>query len=222
MTTRTFESFDIDDVERTFNVQRTFEHPLLDAWLQLSGKEDSINAVNASVYEVLEKYRNKLKLNVDTWNEDELKFHFIAPLISVIDFAIEEKNIHSFTQRTITAVVGDVQLTGRVDFVIATGKSKPIQPFFFLHEYKKERTGETDPKAQLLAEMLAARELNAVKYPLYGCYVVGRNWFFLVLEGSIYAESDAFVATHSDDMLRIYAILCEAKVIIAKLADLFK
>ena len=67
--------------------------------------------------------------------------------------------------------------------------------------------------------MLAARELNAIEYPLYGCYVVGRNWFFLVLEGSVYAESKQFAASDEDDMLRIFSALKEAKVIITRLAE---
>ena len=155
--------------------------------------------------------------SANLWNEDELKFHFIAPLIRLINYTTER--YRPFTQRKITALVNTIKLTGRVDFVVATGKAKPIQPFFFLHEYKKEHTGESDPRAQLLVEMLAARELNAIEYPLYGCYVVGRNWFFLVLEGSVYAESKQFAASDEDDMLRIFSALKEAKVIITRLAE---
>jgi hypothetical protein len=34
--------------------------------------------------------------------------------------------------------------------------------------------------------------------PLYGCYVVGRNWFFLVLNGKEYDVSLAYDATQDD------------------------
>jgi hypothetical protein len=117
-----------------------------------------------------------------------------------------------------TAVVNDIKLTGRVDFVLATGKTKPIQPFFFLHEYKKERGSDNDPRAQLLVEMLAARELNQTGYPLYGCYVVGRNWFFVVLDGNEYSESLEYSAVQ-DDIFQIFSILREAKAIITRLAE---
>jgi hypothetical protein len=168
--------------------------------------------------------REVLQMNVDLWNEDELKFKFIAPFVSLARYNTPKFRV--FTQRTITATLQSVQheemiLSGRVDFVVATGKAKPIQPFFFLHEYKKEHASESDPRAQLLVEMLAARALNGIEYPLYGCYVVGRHWFFVVLEGSMYAESDEYSASDKDDMLEIFAALREAKAIITRLAEQF-
>ena len=215
MITKTFEKWDTDEIELTFGLKRELSHPTLKAWTDAALSAKDIDEVS---HRSLESLRIKLLLYVNGWNEDEIKFRFIAPLINIVDFDIEEKNIHSFTQRTITAVVNDIKLTGRVDFVLATGKTKPIRPYFFLHEYKKERGSDNDPRAQLLAEMIAARELNKAEYPMYGCYVIGRNWFFLVLEGSVYAESDAFVATQ-DDIFHIFSILREAKAIITRLAE---
>jgi hypothetical protein len=214
MITKTFDSWDTDDIERTFHLRRTFDSSILQSWIDVP----TLTTLDATTRQNLEALRLKLQLYVDGWNEDELKFHFIAPLISIIDFSIERKNVHSFTQRTLTATVGDVQMTGRVDFIVATGKTKPIQPFFFLHEYKKEFASNSDPRAQLLAEMLAARELNAIEYPMYGCYVVGRMWFFVVLEGNTYAQSSDFSAS-GEDIFQIIAILTEAKRIIGTLAD---
>jgi hypothetical protein len=214
MITKTFDSWDTDDIERTFNLRRTFDSSILQSWIDVP----TLTTLDATTRQNLEVLRLKLQLYVDGWNEDELKFHFIAPLMSIIDFSIERKNVHSFTQRTLTAIIGDVQMTGRVDFIVATGKTKPIQPFFFLHEYKKEFGSASDPRAQLLAEMLAARELNAIEYPMYGCYVVGRMWFFVVLEGNMYAQSSDFSAS-GEDIFQIMAILTEAKRIIGTLAD---
>jgi hypothetical protein len=213
MPTKSFDKWDTDEIESVFGLRRAMELPLLQAWTSSqSGGPDATTTAS------LEALRLKLLLYVNGWNEEEIKFRFIAPLINLVDFDIDEHNIHAFSQRTITAVVNDVKLTGRVDFMLATGKTKPIRPFFFLHEYKKERGSRNDPRAQLLAEMLAARELNSAQYPMYGCYVVGRNWFFLVLEGSMYAESDVFVATQ-EDIYQIFAILREAKAIIGRLAE---
>ena len=48
---------------------------------------------------------------------------------------------------------------------------------------------------------------------MYGCYVIGRNWFFLVLNGTEYAVSDAFVATQTD-IYQIIAILRQVKTYI--------
>jgi hypothetical protein len=209
---KTFDDWDTDDIERTFGLRRIKQSPLLDEWLHAR------HPVAEGEPLLLEALRADLADSVDSWNEDELKFKFIAPLISLVRYTTD--TFHTFTQRMLSAVVDDISLSGRVDFIVASGKTKPIQPFFLLHEYKKERITESDPRAQLLAEMLAARALNNADFPLYGSYVVGRMWFFVILEGSTYAESDAFIASN-DDIFTILSILREAKAIITGLAERF-
>jgi hypothetical protein len=207
---KNFEQWDIDDVERTFGLQRRNQHPTMDAWLaaKQSISEQERDSVRHLQMNILHK--------IDSWNEDELKFKFIAPFVSIVGYDTDRFN--AFTQRTISATVNNVKLSGRVDFVVAVGKSKPIQPFFFLHEYKRSRGRDNDPLAQLLVEMLAAQELNEHSHPLYGCYVQGRNWFFVILDGQDYSESIAFDATKGDafTMLRV---LKEAKAIIGRILD---
>lgn len=207
---KTFEQWDIDDVERTFGIRRTDALPALEQWL--TAKQDVTEQERASVLHLQANILHK----IDTWNEDELKFKFIAPFVSIVGYDTDRFN--SFTQRTISATVKGVKLSGRVDFVVAVGKSKPIQPFFFLHEYKRTRGRENDPLAQLLVEMLAARELNDHSHPLYGCYVQGRNWFFVVLDGQEYAESIAFDATKAE-VFTMLCVLKEAKAIIGRILD---
>lgn len=111
------------------------------------------------------------------------------------------------------ARINDIVIGGWVDYMLATGRQKPIEPYFFLHEYKQELKGNSDPKGQLLAELLVSYHLNKHKEMLYGCYVVGRNWFFVVFDGENYAVSDAFVATQ--DIYQIIAILKKVKDFIA-------
>lgn len=64
--------------------------------------------------------------------------------------------------------------------------------------------------------MLVARHLNDYQFPIYGCYVVGRNWFFMILQNNEYAVSDAFVATQ-EDIYQIVAILRKIKEYIAEI-----
>jgi hypothetical protein len=63
---------------------------------------------------------------------------------------------------------------------------------------------------------LAAQELNTTPHVLYGCYVLGRNWFFVVLEGRQYAVSDAFVSSQ-DDIFQILSTIKEAKKLIEEI-----
>jgi hypothetical protein len=198
------------NVECTFALRRTDELPALEQWL--TAKQDVTEQERASVLHLQANILHK----IDSWNEDELKFKFIAPFVSIVGYDTDRFN--SFTQRTISATVKGIKLSGRVDFVVAVGKSKPIQPFFFLHEYKRTRGRDNDPLAQLLVEMLAARELNDHSHPLYGCYVQGRNWFFVVLDGQEYSESIAFDATKAE-VFTMLCVLKEAKAIIGRILD---
>ncbi|MGB3850981.1 MAG: hypothetical protein WA958_13500 [Tunicatimonas sp.] len=51
---------------------------------------------------------------------------------------------------------------------------------------------------------------NTETFPLYGCYVLGRNWFFVILEDQQYAVSDAYVATQ-EDIYGIYSAMYEVQ-----------
>jgi hypothetical protein len=111
-----------------------------------------------------------------------------------------------FAQRKFEAIINDWQVNGVVDFVVARGLQNPVQPFFFLHEYKQERKRDNDPLGQLLIAMVVAQHQNEAKIPLYGCYVVGRNYFFVALYGQEYSVSNAYNAASLPDLLLIFKI----------------
>jgi len=107
------------------------------------------------------KLQETLLDNADFWNEDELKLQFIAPLLQVVDY--NSAYFKPFSQRKIVAKINDIEIGGWVDYMLATGRQKPIEPYFFIHSYKQERKGTADPKGQLLAELLVAYHLNNKK-----------------------------------------------------------
>ena len=73
-----------------------------------------------------------------------------------------------------------------LNVITATGKRVPKHPYFFIHEYKKELESSSDPLGQLMIAMVAAQHLNQDGNPLYGAYVVGRSWNFVILDGKEY------------------------------------
>ena len=144
---------------------------------------------------------------IDTLNEEELKVYFIGPLLRLIPFRSGDRR--PFLDRLMSFSYGDEQVAhGKVDWVLAEGIQDPREPYFFLHEYKREIDAAGDPLGQLLIAMVGARRQNSASFPLYGCYVLRRNWFFVILEEDQYAVSAAFDATQ-DDIFRIYSILRE-------------
>lgn len=205
-----FRDWKFEAVELAFGVERVFEHPLLDGWLQAK------HEIPDNHRERLEELRYNLIRYIDLYNEEELKVYFIAQVLQMIPF--HSKAYRPFMDRMLSATYGEEETTtGKVDWMLAQGKQDPRQPFFFLHEYKREVEASGDPLGQLLIAMMAARQQNQADFPMYGCYVLGRNWFFVVLDGDQYAVSDAYVSTQ-EDLFRVYEILKEAQVKVDKIA----
>ena len=81
-------------------------------------------------------------------------------------------------------------------------------------EYKPEKNRDNDPLGQVLIAMVVAQQYNEQKFPVYGCYVNGRNWFFVVLHDDTYSVSRAYDATDIIDLQQILASLIDIKRII--------
>ena len=160
--------------------------------------------------------QSRLKKNVDTRNEQELIIKFIALLIDKVDY--DTTDFKSFANRKLKGEIDGELISGEVDLMLASGKFEPKEPYFCLHEYKKEKGADNDPLGQLIIAMMTAQELNNNQHPIYGAYVMGRNWFFLTLQGRKYCISDEYVATR-DDIRSIYKILKNLKIIITKLSE---
>jgi hypothetical protein len=194
-----FQDWEYSQINKEFGLKRFYEgFQPLNVWLNAE------IAVSENESKVLKKLAKDLLYNVEAWNEDELKFFFLSQLISLVNFQTE--HYKPFTQRKMSAIIGDWEVSGVVDFVVSKGEQHPEQPFFFLHEYKQERRRDNDPLGQLLIEMLVAKQLNEEVNQVFGCYIVGRNHFFVALTESEYCVSQAFDAT-SDDIFNIFKLM---------------
>ena len=213
MKMKAFRDWKFEEVELTFGIEQVFEHPLLTDWLS------AVNQPNEEESRTLEKLRDKLARAINTYNEEELKVFFIGPLFSLISF--EKHGMRPFMDRPFSFEYGQDEegntlvTAGRIDWLLAKGRQDPREPRVFLHEYKREVEATGDPLGQLLIAMVGAQRgyaqrQNIDPIPLYGCYVLGRNWFFVVLDGAQYAVSDALVATQ-DDIFRIYSAMHEVQ-----------
>jgi hypothetical protein len=203
---RSFETWTYEEVEDVFGIVPKRNNMEFEEWLKGEGCEP-----DDSKRELLDEYRNLLFDEVKNWNEDELKLFFIGPVLASVNF--NTSYFKPFTQRTLSVQHGDISASGKVDFLLAKGKLTPKIPYFCLHEYKQENRRDNDPLGQLLIGMVAAQAKNANDLPVYGCYVSGRNWFFVMLKSENYFLSDAYVAT-SEDIYQIFAILKKCKTLI--------
>lgn len=204
---RSFNSFTFDVVEKMFAITESKSLPLLSEWLASSFSG------NEYITYQLTDLKNHLSEKARIWNEDELKMFFIGPLIEAAKLGTDD--FQPFTQRLFSAKVNDEEIGGRVDFLIAKGRRVPESPYFCIHEYKQETDKEGDPLGQLLIAMVIALQINEHKLPILGAYVVGRNWFFVVLDGNQYAISNAYNASN-DEIFHIFAMLQKSKEIIQR------
>jgi hypothetical protein len=97
--------------------------------------------------------------------------------------------------------------------MIATGIREPDIPFFCMHEYKSSIDNEGNPDAQALAAMLVAREQNGNKKPIYGLYIVGLIWNFMVLNSNEYCISKNYDSSQ-EEIYDIFRMMKALKVII--------
>ena len=160
------------------------------------------------------QHSEKLLLNAHDWNETELAYNFIGPVMALVNYTSEAFNF--FAERLVSGVVEGFEMSGKPDGMIASGFREPKMPYFCFQEYKKDQDPEGDPAGQVLAAMHVAQVLNEHHHPIYGGYVKGRDWFFMVLRGKQYAISEPYIATR-DDVFDIFRILKALKAIIADL-----
>jgi hypothetical protein len=199
---KSFENWLWEDLEIEFGLFQ-MELKELDSWLD---NEVVISEKEREELSTLSANFNKYYKN---WNEDELKMQFIAPLLMIVDYYVG--GYMPFSQRILSVVVKNWELSGRVDWMLSKGKQTPRKPYFFLHEYKREVSADGDPQGQLLAEMFAAQQLNQDNFPVYGCYVVGKDWTFMVLKDLQYAISRPYQANESPDFDIIFKALKQIK-----------
>ncbi len=191
----------------TFNLERVFVNtPLLNDWITSKSEINEIDML------LVEEARAKLIENADSWNEEELKMQFI----SIIIFLARCNNpIRTYYDREISAEINEIFVCSKVDMMLSKGIGELIKtPYFFLHEYKREKKYSGDPVGQMLGGMLIGQAKNNNGNPTYGCYVQGRFWFFSVLIGNQYVISDAFDSVDIEELKQIISILRKMKLII--------
>ena len=211
MIKRPFEQWLFEDVEIEFGLTAVDDFDKLEEWLNVPKQK--------VLPPYLEKLRVSLLKNVKILNEDELKMLFIAPFLLHFDFH-HPPEYRVFTQRYMKLQTETVESSGRVEWMIATGKQTPRKPFFFLQEYKPEKHSSNDPLGQLLIAMIDAQSRNeSAEQPLYGCYTLGRFWFFVLLQGKEYGVSRAYDATQTDDMSDMVTILTKVEQYIKKVLN---
>ena len=198
-------------LDKAFGLRSVLESASLDAWLARGNTVDVTDLDRSKLMDLQEL----LLVNTNSWNEQELSLHFIGPIFSMVKFT-DPYRYNLFAQRHIEAQINEYLLQGEPAGLVASGYYEPEIPYFAFAEYKRQRDPNGDPAGQALAAMLVGRQLNPDPVPVYGCYVVGRDWFFMTLADNHYTISKGHNALQSIELEEILRILKALKTIVAE------
>ena len=194
-----FREWTLDSIEETFGLVQVDSLPTLDDLLAYPYELDDYQI--RYLTDVAQRY---VTLGGDDWNEVELENKTISPIITFSD--IDSKQFAYFLERPLAIVLNEHELSGKVDGMIATGFRSPKKPYFCMAEYKRATDPNGDPRGQALIAMLVAQHLNDNQKPIFGCYIIGRSWYFMALVEKEYAISNVYTCT-DDGIFDIFRIL---------------
>ncbi len=191
-----------NELKSMVDIRENFkDETIFDEWL-----ENDIIVSEETENFLMELLKKNAKF-IFSYNEDDLKIYFLAPIFNKVDFFSYEDEVRAFYENVLTYETDKFIFKGRVDFMFAKGLKRSENPYFFIQEFKK---GEefANPRPQLLAEMISAVELNKTT-TIRGAFIIGKDWYFVILEKLgidkyQYFLSEAFNSTKIEELKGIY------------------
>ncbi len=185
-----FRNVKYSDLEEIVNIKGVINDDIFADWFNFSYEFQD------SEIKFFDSLIRKYKLYFHSLLEEEIKIHFIGPIIDSVNFWVNEKR--DFLGAPLKKVINNVEIGGFTDLMVAKGTTEAKIPYFFIQEFKKEGKAN-HPKDQLLAELLVAIELSQ-KNLMRGAYVFGRYWHFMILEKKPDAKYIYYVSDSCDSL----------------------
>jgi hypothetical protein len=196
------------ELKELFSIKKALDIDIFDNWF------NNDIEISEEIKYFLEELILENRVFIDSYNEEDLKVHFIIPLLNKIKFKSIENNIRDFYENKITYETDHFILNGTTDFLVSKGLFETEKPYFFIQEFKRKEEF-SNPRPQLLAELIAGVELNNWN-TIKGAYIVGSIWNFVILERIEkyeyqYYVSQNFDSTKIEDLKDIYTNLLFVK-----------
>ena len=201
-----FSEINYDILHEITGVELVRDDSIFKEWFNFSYK------ITDSENEFFVKLIKAHKYNIKDYVEYQLLAHFISPLLNWIYFFGD--NFREWYLPEISGIVNGYKLYGKPDFVVASGSERPDKPYFFIQEFKKQKTN-SDPLRQVIAQMAVAIEINKTK-EIKGAYNIGKWWNFVIVKKISekkyqYYESESFNSLKISDLKQIYINLQAVK-----------
>ncbi len=192
------------DLHELFEIEQNLDGSHFDEWFH--NTIDIDQEIDSFLIELLEDNRSL----IERYDEEDLKINVLAPLLQKVRFKSFDKKIRDFYEVSMTYRTSRFIFNGTVDFMVAEGLVEHKKPYFFIQEFKRSED-YSNPRPQLLAELISAVELNEWTC-IKGAYIIGGIWHFVILEKLAldtyqYFLSQNFDVTRIDDLRSIYTHL---------------
>jgi len=212
----TFGTINFKDLECIVTIKRNISTEIFSDWFEA---DIQLNQNDQAFFDNLIEENYFL---IESYNEEELKVKFLAPILNRVKFTDVAHEIRDFYEAKLTYKTDKFILTGTTDFLVAKGLEYSKKPYFFIQEFKKSIKND-DPRPQLLAELISAIELNNFK-TMKGAFIIGENWNFVILEKLDNNKYQYFIshtlnATHTNHLQQIYKNLVFVKHEIIEMSD---
>jgi hypothetical protein len=211
-----FSQMRFDKLHQLFNLKINVTQGIFDNWFN-----NNIQ-LNKSDIKFFTDLINDNSFLIESYKEEDLKVKFITPILNRVKFIDTEILFRDFYEEKITYKTDQFILTGQTDFLVAKGLEFSEKPYFFIQEFKKSIKND-NPRPQLLAELIAAIELNNFTL-MRGAYIVGAIWNFVILKKIAkhqyhYFVSRSFDSTDLEKLKGIYKNLLFVKNEIIQLIE---
>jgi hypothetical protein len=196
------------DLKKFVNIKENLSREIFKTWF-------NNNSVIISETELfLKELIDENEILIKSYKEEDLKIYFISPLLNKINFKSFENEIRGYYEEKLTHKTENFIFSGTTDFLVSKGLTESEKPYFFIQEFKRAEE-YSNPRPQLLAELITGVELNNWKF-IKGAYVIGAIWNFVILEKLDkdkyqYFISQNFDCTKIEDLKDIYKNLCFVK-----------
>jgi hypothetical protein len=188
----------------SFKLKRTDAEntPLMQEWLDVQPP-----VLNAGEQYLFDRTWARSRYKIVGWNEEDLKMKFITYILE-LGHLNDDDNVTGYFDKTISAIVDEIPLVVKSDFMLARGILDVFKtPYFHFQEYKPHKHPSGDSMAQLLEAFLIAQVKNNTSMPLYGVEISSKHWVFVLMDGRKYCTSKSFDASDKEDLLKIISIL---------------
>jgi len=195
------------DLEAVVEIERRLELSVFNDWFHADIQFSHLNVF----FEAL--IRDNAPL-IESYSEEDLKVNVLVPILNQVHFKSYQHEFRDFYELPLRYSTPEFIFNGTTDFVVSAGLIKSKKPYFFIQEFKRsEEYG--NPRPQLLAELISAVELNQWQ-EIKGAYVIGANWYFVILKRLAlhkyqYYVSEQFNSMRLDDLQLIYKHLLYIK-----------